>query len=177
MIHQKDYLFQSIDLAIEVSKRVVRLLENIKVSDYIKSDKTESSVGDHVRHIVDFYNCLLTGLNLDNIDYDNRPRNASIAADPTIALKELAQIQKKLKFLYSYPQNKKILVRESISNEGFKSESYSTVERELMAVADHTVHHLAIINMIGRIYQKNLLAKADYQNFATQLFQNSNNLN
>lgn len=55
----------------------------------------QSSVGQHVRHVLEFYICLSQGIGPGVVDYDRRTRNLSIENDPNYAnimLNELSSI-------------------------------------------------------------------------------------
>ena len=42
-------------------------------------------VGSHLRHVLDFYECFLRGLEVSRIDYDTRKRDETIERDRRLA--------------------------------------------------------------------------------------------
>ncbi len=106
-----------------------------------------ATLGQHFRHILEFYQCLVNGANLDlPIDYASRKRNPLIERDVAAAkdaFKALAQPislleeDRRVRIVSEYscgPGEERLVVE-------------SSVGRELMYAYDHAIHHLAIIKM------------------------------
>ncbi len=105
-----------------------------------------SSPGQHVRHILDFYDCLFRGLEAGWIDYGARERRAELEERPDAALHALYQFQEALEGLD--PGRKVFVVSPGKRiRHGDKMKVESSLGRELLHVHDHTVHHLAILRM------------------------------
>lgn len=105
-----------------------------------------STLGQHVRHIVDFYHCLLRGIDQGCVDYSARERDPLVERDPVEALRSLDEICRRVERL---PETKPVEVQADFSadrREG-RSRLQSTVGRELLFAYDHAVHHLAIIRI------------------------------
>lgn len=104
-----------------------------------------ASIGQHVRHIIDFYQCLTKGVKNNLVDYAKRDRNTSIERNPGIAIDCLYLIGETLAGF----ENKLVYVLSdfSASEYGQRMTVDSTINRELMFVHDHAVHHLAIIKI------------------------------
>lgn len=105
-----------------------------------------SSIGQHFRHIVDFYGCLTTGIADGRLDYAQRQRDPRVETEPTYAASVLQDFSAKMKDL------DESLLLEVIAD--FSSDLNETrpvvatsIGRELMYAYDHAVHHLAIIKM------------------------------
>jgi hypothetical protein len=105
-----------------------------------------STVGQHFRHILDFYTCLAEGLNEDLIDYSKRERNIKIEKDKLFAQ---ASIEKILEQVCSFDESKNIQVKADFSTHTADDRPLvtSSIGRELMFAYDHAVHHLAIIKI------------------------------
>src|SRR5688572_15931437 len=101
-----------------------------------------STIGQHTRHIIEFYNCLLEQCcEADiNINYTNRRRDHTIESQPDIALQHVNEINDKLMDL-DISRNCKLDCLEH-GQEGLIVES--TIGRELIYNIEHTIHHLAI---------------------------------
>ena len=105
-----------------------------------------STLGQHVRHIVDFYHCLLRGIEEGCIDYSDRERNPLVERDPEEALRFLDEICRRMERL---SENQPVEVRADFSADRGEERPrlQSTVGRELLFAYDHAVHHLAIIRI------------------------------
>jgi len=124
------------------------LLKLIKVEDFINSSGG-SSIGAHVRHVLDRFQCLFKGLPSGHIDYDARKRDHDLETNIEAAAFALASIGKRIETLGrdgfgAVPLH----VQESVFHEGPSVTTASTLERELMGLITHTTHHLAIIALL-----------------------------
>ncbi|MES2794459.1 MAG: DinB family protein [Bacteroidota bacterium] len=130
---------------IEVLNQLKAVLEQFEGIDYKKSLKilNEISIGQHTRHIIEFYQCLFYGQENDLINYDDRNRDLRIETDLEYAIWHIDQILLKLN---SYLDDSKIflVVSFGLNNETKVGTSF---ERELAYLIEHTIHHLAIINI------------------------------
>lgn len=104
-----------------------------------------SSIGSHVRHILDHIHSFLTGRN-SVIDYDDRERDRSIEKDRSEAIVEIRRTAAELSQLR--PGRMPVTVRALIHDESDFSDFSSSAERELLFLISHTVHHNAIIAAI-----------------------------
>jgi uncharacterized damage-inducible protein DinB len=102
-----------------------------------------SSIGAHIRHIYDFYECVI--LAEEKIDYTCRKRNPEIEK---FRLKAQEAYYKLLQNLPNINPKEKVKVIGDFSYQESDNEVIvSTFGRELMYAFDHSVHHLAIIKM------------------------------
>lgn len=104
-----------------------------------------SSIGMHVRHIIESYQSLLRDLPSGTVDYNNRARNQLLETNKAQAIAALQQINLQLQQL---PQDAKL----SIIDHGAPAQilADSSLLRELMYNHEHCIHHLAIIGMCVR---------------------------
>ena len=67
-----------------------------QLSDAEFTEKLEllngSSIGQHVRHILEFYICLSKGINTGEVNYDKRVRNLNIENNPFYAIRLLDEL-------------------------------------------------------------------------------------
>jgi hypothetical protein len=103
-----------------------------------------SSVGMHVRHILEFYQCLLNGLVNRSVDYDARERDTRIEHDPEFAC---GLIQQLLHEIESLTQNLDITLYTSLDLSESRQAIPSNFFRELIYMIEHSVHHMAILKM------------------------------
>ncbi|NJN77220.1 MAG: hypothetical protein HC803_01910 [Saprospiraceae bacterium] len=135
-----------------ISNQVADLLDIINNQYYSQSLSTfnGSSVGQHIRHVIDFYLCLISGSN-DFINYDNRERNPLIETDCLTAKNFIEIIAQKVQ---SMDIEQKVMVSSSfVDDEEEQLISIpSSVGRELMYAYDHAIHHLAMIKIGMQIH-------------------------
>lgn len=115
-----------------------------------------SSIGKHVRHIFDFYACVLNGSRCGKLDYNERDRNSLIEQDiiaAKVSFRQLAvEIEKK-----NINQPLIVVTDFFCNNAVDRPLVNSSVGRELMYAFDHAIHHLAIIKMGIKISFPNLI--------------------
>ena len=104
-----------------------------------------SSIGQHTRHIIEFFMCLVNQLDSQTINYDARERRKDIEEKPLAAQQVLDHlIQVMGKFDTSVPLK---LVTCYGTNFSEKNQIETTLERELLYNIEHTVHHMAMIKI------------------------------
>lgn len=136
-----------------IAEQVGDLLELMTNTQYSKALSTfnGSSIGQHVRHIIDFYLCLLSGIENADINYDKRERNPNVETDCLTAKSILNIIANKVEDLeVAY----EVMVCSSfVADESIELISIpSSVGRELMYAYDHAIHHLAMIKIGMQIH-------------------------
>ena len=110
------------------------------------------SIGKHLRHCLDFYDCFLGGLPTGMVDYTHRDRDARVEIERLAALQRLEEISAQLEALET-GTHRPILVREEAApGEAEPGWSGSTVQRELQFLLSHTVHHFALVGIFLRAF-------------------------
>jgi uncharacterized damage-inducible protein DinB len=120
-------------------------LEQLEEEQYNYSceNLSGSTIGQHVRHIIEMFQRLELGYQIGEVNYDNRKRDRQIETDKTYAIRLIndivQQIQKENKnlSLFIYPDEKPA-EPERISTSYF---------REILYNLEHTVHHMALIRV------------------------------
>ena len=103
-----------------------------------------SSVGSHIRHILDFYECILKPQ--DNFDLTARCRNLEVESNCECALNYLYDIVHKLEKINNSDLNREVTVLDDL---GIGKDVISYTYAALLAQANsHAIHHYAIINYI-----------------------------
>lgn len=120
-----------------------------KLSNELLSDATTapyySSIGSHMRHILDFYNCIFNISDENKIDLTIRSRNTLIENSCEAAKMYLNTTLETLKKIDNH-SNKAIIV---IDDLGLGAIEIATTLESILAQANsHTIHHYAIINYI-----------------------------
>lgn len=130
--------------AIKQLLSVQSILSQIKDDDYNKALITlkGASIGKHVRHLVEFYECLLFN-NFDNIiNYDKRKRNLLLEENVKYTEDFITEI---IDALTQIETNSRVLLVSNYQNQDITMES--SMYREITYNIEHTVHHLAIISI------------------------------
>jgi uncharacterized damage-inducible protein DinB len=106
---------------------------------------SNASVGQHVRHILEFYGCVINRKVPKIISYDQRERSVSIENDPSIACRFIEGLQSRLQRITA---DQPLLLTSDFSFNGNQSESLSTsLYRELAYTLEHSIHHKAFIKV------------------------------
>lgn len=130
---------------IEILDQLIDLLNNMEVDVYKDTLQPlhDSTVGQHVRHITEFYLCAFRGYENGIVDYDARERNVLIELDKDFTVEILANIKYQLRALNS---DRNLILKSKFG--GDKSlDIPSSFFRELTYLIEHTIHHLAIIKI------------------------------
>jgi len=137
------------EACLECVDQCLEIIQLLPVETYQSSASGGSSIGTHMRHIIERIVCVLDGQEQGRVDYDHRARDPLLESDPTIAASTLATMQLRLEDLK--PESAvTIEVRESVQPDNPAVVVISTLDRELMSLISHTIHHLAIIALLSR---------------------------
>lgn len=104
-----------------------------------------NTVGKHVRHVIEFYQCLYKNVDSGNINYDKRERNIFLENDPALAVSEINSIINLLD-----QKSEDISLNLQVTYDWDASEVHSipsSLYREIAYNLEHTVHHMAIIRI------------------------------
>lgn len=104
----------------------------------------KSSIGCHIRHILDFYDCIL--VNDFQIDLTERKRQLNVETNCDIALNYLKELQEKIQKIDTKKLNRLVVVTDDLGLG--KTEIEYTFSALLAQANSHTIHHYAIINYI-----------------------------
>ncbi|SMD36247.1 hypothetical protein SAMN04488029_2793 [Reichenbachiella faecimaris] len=124
------------------------LLENLTNDEYSKTLSVlhDNSIGQHMRHTLEFFTCLMTGRPLGLVNYDERERDVFLESNTLEALSTISTL--KVEFANIVDNQPLILVRQGYdlsSNE--KHEVESNLYRELIYNIEHAVHHMALMKI------------------------------
>ncbi|MCI0352761.1 MAG: DinB family protein [Acidobacteriales bacterium] len=108
-----------------------------------------ASIGQHYRHVLDHFLCLLEGMNSDVIDYDHRSRNRQLETDIEEARRLTDELIEVFKSFAPHTWNWACSVAYTVGY-GVEGPSIipSTLGRELAFCVSHSVHHYAIIRLL-----------------------------
>jgi len=132
-------MFLSSHQTLEQFKEV---LESLPQDTYVEPCRalSKATIGQHTRHIIELYQCLLNGYDGAAINYDKRERNKRIENEIPFAVAQITAIQEALE-----KPNKELKVSYELG-EGETSLD-SNYYREVMYNLEHTIHHQALIKV------------------------------
>jgi hypothetical protein len=128
--------------------QITGLLDNITPEQYAKGLDIfkGSTLGQHFRHILDFYLVLLNHYKTGLVDYTLRERDPKLETDPKYAMATFEEVLTKLDRL---DEQTPLQVKADLlfCTEGERPLIPTSIGRELMYAYEHAVHHLAIIRI------------------------------
>ena len=123
------------------------LVSQIKEGDYSKPIDTlsNSTIGQHLRHTLEFFICLEHGSQTGTINYDKRAHDKLIETDKFLGLSAINRIRD---FILKQPEDRSLQleVGYDISREEFISIA-TNYSRALVYNIEHAVHHMALIKI------------------------------
>jgi hypothetical protein len=129
----------------QVFEQLKLILHQLSQDTYTQPSQTLSNatIGQHVRHIIELFQCLQNGYPNGTINYENRKRDLLIETDPHLAISLLNEIGSSL-----HKPDKSLLLEVAYQSESDQSVTIqSNYLRELVYNLEHTVHHMALIRV------------------------------
>jgi uncharacterized damage-inducible protein DinB len=120
-------------------------LNQLQPDQYIHSCKNLSgnTVGQHVRHIIEMFQCLEAGYMNGEVDYEKRKRDKQIETDKDFATDILKEISRQIS-----RENKTLSLLTYYDELQEGPEKISTnYFREIAYNMEHTIHHMALIRV------------------------------
>lgn len=119
-----------------------RVLLQLQAEQYTASHEllAHASIGQHSRHVIELYQCLLKGYESGSICYDKRERDIRIETDLAFALESLQAIALTL----DRPNKTMELV---LDGEDQSCKIETNYNREVLYNLEHTIHHHALIKV------------------------------
>ena len=129
-----------------ILSQLTDLVAQIHESDFTKpSDQlSQSTIGQHLRHTLEFFICFESGYQHGVVNYDKRAHDKQIERDKYIALATIGRIEA---FVKSFKEKElKLEVGYDLSQDEFVTIN-TTAMRELVYNIEHAVHHMAIMKI------------------------------
>lgn len=129
---------------LEEIKKVISLI-NKEQYTYKSKTLSNASIGQHIRHILEFYLSLINGLSKGIVNYDLRARDMELENNPDYAKQFVDEIcchiatigthaKLELAGSFSPKENQRITIQTSVN-------------RELAYCLEHSIHHQALIKI------------------------------
>jgi hypothetical protein len=107
------------------------------------SNLSGNSIGQHLRHIIELFQCLNAGYSSGRVDYENRKRDIEIEENKDLAISLISQIESEM-------QKEDRELDLVVNYDGVVDES-ATIKtsyiREVAYNLEHTIHHMALIRI------------------------------
>lgn len=137
-----------------IFQSAISLLEQLqKVNSQLSNDQftkplgvlSGNSIGQHMRHTLEFFLCLMDGNSFSEINYDERKHDEYLESDVKLTQKVIQSI---IEFLRTYPEDREV---DFIANYSLKADQNivikSTLYREIAYNIEHAIHHMALIKI------------------------------
>jgi hypothetical protein len=127
--------------------QLTELVEHLEPTDFIQPvvSLSHATVGQHLRHTLEFFICFEKGFDLGVINYDRRAHDKLIESDKYLALAAIQHIQD---FIQKPHHNKALTLEVGYD---MSANDFVTIEtnfmRELVYNIEHAVHHMAIMKI------------------------------
>jgi len=115
---------------------------------------SSSSIGEHMRHIIEMFQCLENSYESEVLNYDSRERSKRIETETQFKNECILKIKKGLK-----PDNKILFLEQMI--DGLTFGIQSNYYRELLYNLEDCVHHQALIK-VAVLQFENVLLKENF---------------
>jgi hypothetical protein len=108
---------------------------------------SDNTIGKHIRHIVEFYECTFSGTNTGTVNYDLRLRNVHLETDKVCCIEKLQHITGLIR---AVNEDTYLNLQMSMATSEAPLQTGTSLYRELVYNIEHAVHHMAIIRMAIR---------------------------
>ncbi len=130
----------------EILNQLIQLLVEMDDDQYRNPVHTLSkgSIGVHVRHVIEFYECLLKGFESGCVDYDSRQRNTLIENERNYSIQAIGAI---ISQIHRIPSDRELHISINLSKSGNPMVLPTCFYRELAYNIEHAIHHMALIRI------------------------------
>lgn len=135
------------DTAHKILSQLANITHQISPGDFSRPSEVLSgaSIGQHIRHIVEFFTTFQEGCKSGVVNYDKRRHDALIETDKNLALSSLDGI---IAFVRNLPADVPLGLEVSYnSGQPDYHAVHSSLMRELVYNIEHAVHHMAMIRI------------------------------
>ncbi|PQJ73943.1 DinB family protein [Polaribacter gangjinensis] len=142
-------------------QRGIKLLQNLSEPEYTNESIPPyySSIGCHIRHILDVFSCILKGFEAKKVDLTNRERNQSIEQNIEFGIAYFEEIIFKIRSFSEEDLQSEIILIDDLGLG--KMGAKTTLAAVLIQAHSHAIHHFASIGYC--IYQLGVeLPDADF---------------
>ncbi len=138
--------------------QISETLSQLSDAEYTRPSSilSAATIGQHVRHIIELFQCLEMGYEAGIINYEKRKRDHRIETDKVLATELLKNIFRQL----DKPDKEIIMQAEDYCETAGVINIPSNYYREIAYNLEHTIHHMALIRVgINEVSQVELPAE------------------
>lgn len=120
-------------------------LDNLQHQEYVQpsTSLSNNTIGQHVRHIIELFQCLELGYESGIVNYENRKRDITIETDKELAKSILLSLHPELE-----KENKELVLEANYDDNDTSPLRIATnYYREIAYNLEHTIHHMALIRV------------------------------
>src|SRR5690606_24588953 len=121
------------------------IIQQLSEEQYVQpcTNLTNNTVGQHIRHIIELFQCLEKGYPENIVNYEKRKRDVNIETEKELALKLLDEIYTNLP-----KPDKEMILHASYDEDATEPIAIPTnYFREIAYNLEHTMHHMALIRV------------------------------
>ncbi len=142
---------QSSQANVLLLRAIADLLEQLSHEQYCwRYARGRSSIGGHARHIIEHYDCFFQGVPRTRLCYDHRPRDPDIEQQPAVALTNITRVLHAFDRIELSP-SKGTLVSIMTDPSLPPKRVESCLGRELLFLQSHTLHHMAMMQVLAEL--------------------------
>lgn len=148
-----------------IIEQAIDLLNELSPREYqtVLTPHFSGSIGAHMRHVIDHFLALQQGVIDGAVDYNVRHRHNTVEQFPQSALEVLNRLKKWISSLDTQACEQPLSVTSEIDVQETRSVTCnSTLERELVFVSSHAIHHYALIRIMCSMQNKDIPALFGY---------------
>lgn len=157
---------------LDACDRCERVINALTPEIYAGALPGRHPVGSHLRHTLEHFQCFFAGLDEGLVDYDARARDEELERSIGRFREQLSAIRSALKNLRADSLSRTLRVRQIAALDADPGTCDSTVERELVFLSSHTIHHLALVVHLCREHDVDLPEEISWA-FSTAAHQQS----
>ncbi|MGI9281698.1 MAG: DinB family protein [Endozoicomonas sp.] len=138
----------------EAVEQIIGFVSGLSADDYRfrDTDLFQSTIGQHLRHVLDLYEALRAPAEAGLVDFDLRRRGLLLEHEKSAGLAELKDLQQWLKSLKAEDlATLTELKTEVLLSEASSIRLSSSLARELIFASSHLTHHLALMATIAKV--------------------------
>lgn len=120
-------------------------LDQLSQEQYVQPCKTlfNATIGQHVRHIIELFQCLENGYDEGQVNYEKRKRDLRIETEKDFAAGLLVDVHQGL-----HKENKELQLEACYDEHEMEPITIATnFYREVAYNLEHTIHHMALIRV------------------------------
>ncbi|MFY0594013.1 hypothetical protein [Roseivirga sp.] len=106
---------------------------------------SDNTIGKHIRHIIEFYDLMILGINSGEVNYDQRSHDRVIEENRLLAIEKMNSLKIEIEKISA--DSTLTLKANYNSNKDEPFNIVTSYYRELQYNIEHAIHHMAIIKI------------------------------